>query len=197
MMSLTHLTIGIAASLALAEPGNASLGLTAIAGGALGGVAPDIDILDNDYMGDALLGQLLSVGVVVAVVAADSFFGLGIVKEILEDKGVALVGCILYAILFIVGFISKHRAFTHSLLAMVLFSFAAALVYTPLCIYYTAVFFSHLLIDLLNKKGIQLLFPIRWKLCLGLCYANKTGNKVLMIIGLLASIFFAFVVFVL
>ena len=49
-------------------------------------------------------------------------------------------------------------------------------------------YISHIIIDLLNKKNVQVFFPIGKGFCFGLCYANKLGNKVLMYGGLGISI---------
>ena len=71
---------------------------------------------------------------------------------------------------------------------MFLFTITISLVYRPIVPFYAAGYTSHLAIDLLNKKGVQLLFPLKFKLCLGLCYANKAGNTIIMYIGLGSSI---------
>ena len=63
MMGKTHVAIGILSSLAIFQPTTISQCALAIAGGALGGVAADIDTVDNDYKHDALIGQLLSFGI--------------------------------------------------------------------------------------------------------------------------------------
>lgn len=57
----------------------------------------------------------------------------------------------------------KHRTVTHSLL----FILALMLLSSPLPVLYFWVFItayvSHPLIDLLNDKGVQLLWPLKWK----------------------------------
>ncbi len=60
MMRKTHFGIGIATPLAVIQPKSIEECLISIVGGAVGGVIADIDILDNDYKSDALIGQTLA-----------------------------------------------------------------------------------------------------------------------------------------
>ena len=95
---------------------------------------------------------------------------------------------VLFVIMYIVGVPQKHRGFTHSFLALIIYSIPILLIYQPLLMAYIIGFFSHLFIDILNKKGEQLLFPLRWNICLHLCYANGIVSKVLMWCGIVAAI---------
>lgn len=190
MMSKTHVTVGIASSLGLALvfPNSAQIVLASIAFGALGGTTPDVDILDDDYKHDALIGQLISFGLCGLMLGLDWLLHSGILSYMLDHKILAIIGGIGFVILYIIGFSANHREFTHSLLSLILFSIAIAFVYFPAVPFFAIGYFSHLAIDLLNKKGIQLFFPLNPKPCLKICYANKTGNKVLMFVGLGTSI---------
>lgn len=190
MMSKTHVTVGIASSLGLAlsfqnSPNNV---LVAIAFGAMGGTAPDVDILDDDYKHDALIGQLIPLSLCVFMLGLDWLFHFGILSSIISQNILAIVGIIGYLILYIKGYHSEHRGFTHSFLSLLLFSIAISFIYPLAVPFYAIGYFSHLAIDLLNKKGIQLFFPFKPKPCLKLCYASKTGNMILMFVGLVASI---------
>ena len=190
MMSKTHVTVGIASSLGLALvfPRSSSIILASVAFGSLGGTTPDVDILDDDYKHDALIGQLISFGLCALMLGLDWLLHSGILSYILEHKILAIIGGIGFLILYIVGFSADHREFTHSLLSLLLFSIAIAFIYLPAVPFFAIGYFSHLAIDLLNKKGIQLFFPLNPKPCLKICYANDIGNKVLMFIGLGASV---------
>ena len=72
--------------------------------------------------------------------------------------------------------------------ALVLCSIAMGMIYFPFVPFYVAGYFSHLFIDLLNKKGIQLFYPLKYCLCLKMCYAKGAGNSAFMYIGLISSI---------
>lgn len=193
MMGKTHVTVGIAsagivAALALPEQSGLSVAFSTVVGGGLGGVAADIDIVDNDYKHDALIGQMLALGLTVLTLIGDKIFDTGIIEAISQHKIIATIGIVAYLILMIIGFQSDHREYTHSILALILCSVAVGMIYFPFVPFYVAGYSSHLLIDLLNKKGIQLFYPLKCRLCLKMCYAKGTGNSAFMYIGLFLSI---------
>ena len=190
MMSKTHVAVGVASSLglALAFPNSPHVILASVAFGSLGGTTPDVDILDHDYKFDALIGQLISLGICLHAVVIDWILGNEILSYIFEHKILSLFGITVFIALYSIGFFANHRGFTHPLLSLLLFSLAICLIYPPAVPFYAVGYFSHLAIDLLNKSGIQLFFPFKPKPCLKLCYAGKIGNKVLMFVGLGASV---------
>ena len=85
------------------------------------------------------------------------------------------------------GFFQEHRKFTHSFLAMLLYTFAVFCIYPPFAKPFLIGYFSHIIIDLLNKKKVQIFSPLEFGICFGICYANKLGNKILMYCGLVVS----------
>lgn len=191
MMSKTHITVGVGTVLAVLQPHTAQGCCMAIIGGAVGGIIPDIDILDNDSTGDARFGQGLALGLTLLCLAIDAICGFGICNQIFSRSDVQLgIGLILFVILYRFGCAQPHRGFTHSLLALVLYSIPVIFIDASLTPYFMLGFASHLAIDLLNKREIQILFPIRKGICFKLCYANKTGNKILMYAGLVVSVVF-------
>lgn len=193
MMSRTHLSMGIATALVLAEPGSVPMCLAAIVGGGLGGVTPDIDTINGDYKSDSMVAQVLAIGIVALIFVIDRCFGLGISSAIFNNRKSAMPGAALYIGLLIVGFFTAHRSFTHSLLAMVLFSYAVNRVYTPLSVFYAAGYLSHLVLDVLNKRGIRLFFPLSFRVSLNLFYADRAVNRLLTKVGVkLSAILFVF-----
>lgn len=187
MMPKTHLAMDIAASLVLCQPKTPEGYVCAIAGGALGGITADIDTVKNDYQNDALTGQLAAVAICVVCIALDMFSGNRVISEIIEHRIRAIAGGLIYLGLLACGFSRPHRTFTHSLLALALFSICIGLVYPPVLFPYFVGYSSHLLLDLLNKKGLQLFYPLKNKICFHLCYAGKTGNKVFLVLGIVIS----------
>ena len=188
MMSKTHIAIGAATALACTMPSTPEGCAVAVIGGVVGGIVADNDILDNDYLGDALFGQLLAAAISAAVLALDFFLNGGIVKSIIASKGWLVFGIIVFALLYFIGFTQPHRGFTHSFLALLLYSIAVGFIYEPLVEPFALGYASHLAIDLLNKRGIKLLFPFKFGICLGLCYADGVANKVLTIAGAIVTV---------
>lgn len=187
MMGRTHLAIGLATSLAVIRPGSLQECAVAVVGGAVGGVLADNDILDNDYHADALIGQLLAIGLVAITILFDYFFNLGICNTVCRQPLLPILGGVSFAVLYLIGFFSEHRTFTHSFLALALYSISAWLVYRPLVYSVSAAYLSHILLDVLNKKTVPILYPLDFGICLKLCYANRTANKVFMYGGFAVS----------
>lgn len=193
MMSKTHFAIGMASSLAVSfsvmQPKSLSDNLVILAGGALGGVLADVDTVNNDYKYDALIGQLLGFSMLIIIAVLDYFLKLGTCEYIMSRNRIpSIIAGIAFVVLYIIGFASKHRTFTHSLLAMTLFSGCFSIMLPRLGFFILIGYASHLLLDLLNKKEVPLLYPIKKGICFRLCYASKSANTVFMIIGFLATI---------
>ena len=189
MMSKTHISIGTACALFVAfnhpSPGNACL---AIAGGAVGGILPDIDIVNNDKTGDAILGQVLATIIVIISFFIDKIFSFNAYSTFGNNKYLLYLGIFLFVVLYLYGMISEHRGFTHSVFALVSYSISILIIFIPILPFFMVGYFSHLLVDLLNKRGIQLFYPLKNKICLGLCYADKTANHLLMLLGMILTI---------
>ena len=196
MMAKTHYFVGMATSLLVVQPTDTKSVLLALMGGALGGVAADIDIVeldngyqDDKYKDDALIGQLLAFGTAGAVLLLDHFMNFGILESILgSDNVLSIAGAIMYLVLMAVGFGSKHRTFTHSFLAMILFSAAAYMILPWIVIPYATGYLSHLCLDILNKKRVPIFYPLGKGICLKLCYAKGAGNTFFMIVGIIGTV---------
>lgn len=188
MMGKTHYAVGVATALAVLQPKTLNECCVAVIGGALGGVIADNDILDNDYQSDALIGQLLAFGSTALLLALDYFSHLGIIDSITAEPLLPRIGGICFAALYIKGFFSEHRTFTHSFLALILYSIAVWLIYKPLVAGVAVAYLSHILLDILNKKKVPILYPLKFGICFKLCYANKTANKVFMYAGFAVSV---------
>ena len=189
MMGKTHVVIGVASAMLILHPTTPQECIVAIAGGALGGVAADIDTVKNDYKHDALIGQLIALGTSVILFLMDFIFKIGVCESLISGwSTINVIGIVGYVILLIIGFSSAHRTFTHSLMAMVLFSISVLLSCFPIFFSYLIGYVSHLLLDILNKKDVPLLYPMKKGICLKWFYAGKTANTVFMWVGLIASI---------
>lgn len=183
MMGKTHLCVGMASALLVALPAageGLAVPLAALAGGALGGVTADVDILDNGLFSDAHTSQMSAVGVVALALFADSLFHAGLWKDITASQRALSLGLIAYGVLLVLGFFSAHRTFTHSLLAGALFTGAVSLLSLPLAGFYAIGYGSHLALDLLNRTGMQIFYPLPGRHCLRLCYAGGWANSLLL-----------------
>ena len=95
----------------------------------------------------------------------------------------ALTGLIVFAVVLLIGFLSPHRTFSHSLLFIAITTIGVYCIYPDAATYYFVGGVLHLLFDMLNNPynnhGVWLLYPIKTGkgIALGICKAARTGNK--------------------
>ena len=184
MMSRTHLAIGLAVSLATIQPTTFHECAVAVIGGAVGGVLADNDNLGRDYQSKVLGGQLVAFAAAFAAFALDCFAGFGIWRSVVDQPIRSMIGGIAFVVLYFAGMSFRHRTFTHSFLAMILYATATAFICMPVSKALAVAYCSHLFLDVLNKKKVYLLYPLNVGICFKICYADKTANKVFLYIGL-------------
>ena len=190
MMGKTHLTVGIAAALAVSQPSTVPGCLAAVLGGAIGGVLCDIDTLRNKGNNDSIAVQLSALALGALILAADWYLNTGIIRYVLTLGEKRLVyGAIALFTLWIIGFFSDHRGFTHSIAAGALFAQAVWMLCPPVVIPFAAAYASHIILDLLNKKGLRLLYPLKGGVYCDLFYSDRTANDLLFTFGIIASAF--------
>ncbi len=188
MMSKTHIAVGAAAALAIAQTGSVESCVLAIVGGSLGGIIADCDITPSKAHRDALMGRLIVAGIALAAFAIDYWYGAGVCNYLLESLGAKLVGGIaVFVALTFVGAHTDHRSFTHSLVAMMGFCVAVWLAFEPMLPFFVTGYASHLVMDLTNYQPIKLLWPMKRGFGLGLCHAKRLANSVMLIVGTVAT----------
>lgn len=187
MQGKTHLFTGMAAAIALCSASDPAHCALALAGGALGGVFADVDRLRNDKGREALKGQLASFGLILLAMASSSLLNWGFFEYThahIRSVGAGLAGLVL---LWAVGVFMPHRGFTHSLAAMLMASGCARSIYPDLFLFVLAGYASHLLLDLLNKKGLRFFWPHKRGVCLNVCRADGAADRLFLWMGMLAA----------
>ena len=188
MMSKTHIAVGTAAALAIAQTGSVESCVLAVVGGSLGGIIADCDITPSKAHKDALVGRLIVIAIAVVAFAADYWYGAGACDWLVENLGLRLIaGVALFAALTFLGGHTDHRSFTHSIVAMAAFCAAVWLAFEPLLPYFAVGYASHLVMDVTNTQPIRLFWPIGKGFGLGLCHAKGAANSVLMVLGIAAA----------
>lgn len=187
MLGKTHLSVGMAAAITLSAADTPALCALALAGGALGGVFADVDRLKNDKGRDALKGQLSSLMLMAAAALAGALLNWGFFDYIRAHSRSVLIGAAGLVLLWAVGVFQPHRGFTHSIAALVLFTLFAWLIYPAYTVAFCAGYASHLLLDVLNKKGLRLFWPLKGTLCLRLLRADGRANVLFTWLGFLVA----------
>ena len=184
MLGRTHITAGVATALLVLHPTTALEIGAAVAGGALGGAICDIDCKGTDRNKDTFHGAILAALCIAAVAFFDYRTGNGLVAHIRNAVGTdLLIGCLGMLACCIWGCISPHRTFTHSVLGLLAMSTSVWLVCAPLGYGLGIGMASHILLDLLNRRGIPLLYPLRHpSVCLDLCDSDGLVNRLLSVL---------------
>ena len=185
MMSKTHIAVGVASALAIAQTGSVESCVAAMIGGSIGGIIADCDITPSRAHKDALVGRIIVIAVSVVSLAIDYWYGAGVCDYLVGSLGVWLiVGIALFAALTFVGGHTDHRSFTHSLVGMAAFCGSFYLICEPLLPYFVIGYASHLVLDITNKQGIQLFWPFKANASLGLCRAKGVASTVVLVLGI-------------
>ena len=195
MRGRTHITAGIAAALLVLHP-TTVLGIgSAVAGGTLGGAICDIDCKGSDLNQETIRGAVLAGICIAGVTVYDLRSGNGLIDHIRNAVGTnLLLGILGLVICCIWGCISPHRTFTHSLTGLLAMSASAWLICAPLGYAVALGMASHILLDLLNRKGIPLLYPLKKPVvCLNLCRADGLVNSILSVVCSAACVILLFV----
>ena len=180
MLGKTHVGAGMAASLLVLQPVSVAPLACALLGGALGGWISDIDVRGAKLV----RGTIVSVCVVALAFASrflvEMFSEVEALQAMAPEMGPAsVVGAALFALVTLLGSVTAHRTFTHSIVGCVLWYVAASLLWPQIAPAFGSGLCSHLILDLLNKapKGsMRLFFPLKTRVCLDVCRADGFAN---------------------
>lgn len=187
MKQSTHIAVATATNLAIFNPGDLSSFALLIAASAIGGIVSDIDVTTSESHKELEKIILTSFVSIVLCSICEVYFNIGIFNWLQNNLQIAKnLGLLLgaFCICFF-GMHQPHRSFMHSLTSVILLSGILFFIYKPFAIYFGVAMISHITIDLLNKKKVQILYPLKLKFCFNLCDSNKTADKML---GKIASI---------
>lgn len=189
MLGKTHVAVGVATSLAILRPKTTVGVIGAIAGGAIGGWICDIDCRDIEYKDSTIPDFIIAFIVAAISVFLDYRIGNGMCDYLLSHFGIlTIAGIFIFLGTCIFGFFSDHRTFTHSLLGLVLLVLSMGMVCLPLALPFGIGYISHIIIDLTNKRGIHLFYPLNKGFCMDICDSDGSANMALLFIGTAASV---------
>jgi inner membrane protein len=187
--------VGAALSVALLKPMSATALLIDIAGGFLGGWICDVDVNTKTDAKDHFFGVDIILPLCV-IAFIDRFWSLGIIDHILLRLGPeSALGISCFVALLVLGsqwkVLCRHRTFMHSLLAVALFSCALWLVFPPLAQSFFVGMVAHILLDMTNKMGVQVLYPLPFKPCLGLFKSDGVADTAIRLCALVVLVYLA------
>ena len=187
MRQQAHAVIGMTTALLVVQPKSFAEVACATAGGLIGGVIADIDVNNHNGSKDNIKDGLLfgyCIAFLCIILAADYLLGNGICKYVLSQSRYTILICsLLIAMVLIFGYRSSHRSFMHSIFALCFFTAMIWIAFKPATIPFSVGYLSHILLDLTNKRGVQLLFPYKKRFCFGWCSSSGDASDFLVNFG--------------
>ena len=183
----THFAVGTAAALLICQPGTVKEFLMGAGIAATGALISDIDVgtSESHKKADLIVNSCI---LGIAALTAAQFLGyinLEHFKEVMLKSNMihAAVGFVILLALSAFGKECPHRGFMHSFLACAAFSWCINKMMPAFSTYFFIGFLSHLILDFLNKRGLQLFFPWDKRFCLKLCLADGMVDRMLCFAG--------------
>lgn len=190
MTGKTHFVVGEAAALLLTHPNTPKSLALCIGTAAIGALVSDVDSTTSRSHKE--LDTLLSItaAALVTTTVLELYFDLGIVRLLQTQTNAVRILLGLAAFLLVCGYgmDKPHRSFMHSLPCLFLLSFLVWEMFPALLPAFFISMASHLLLDLTNRRGLRLLFPLRWKLCFKLCPSSGRVNDLVCHVGTAAAL---------
>lgn len=186
MMKKTHLASGLAVAMAIVRPCTINDLAICLTSATIGSVISDIDVSSSKSRKELNKILAISVTAIVACTLIEVIFHIGILAMLQSQTNVmkALIGVMLFLLICSFGIHTPHRSFMHSITAVVALTGATCLVLSKATLPFMVSMISHIILDLFNKKTVQLLYPLKKpRIAFNLCKANGTANAVIFVIA--------------
>lgn len=197
MTRKTHISVGEAAALLLIHPRTPKELVLCLGTAAIGSLISDVDSTSSKSHKE--LNTLLSVTAFAVVTASylELHYDLGILRLLQQETSLSriLLGLLPLLLICSYGMKCPHRSFMHSLPCLFLLSFLIWEVFPTLLPAFFIGMLSHLLLDLTNRRGLQLFYPLKWRFCLKLWPSQGRMNDLICdlgVAGVLAGLSFSF-----
>jgi len=194
MQGRTHLVIGAALAAVILKPASVPLFAAGCCAAAAGGIICDLDADGSRAnRGVAKAGALLFL-LLVLLIFADLYAGYGL-YDTLRSRAAGstrMAAAFFFLFLCALGMVSPHRSMMHSITAGLLLTVCVRLIVPELTTYFAIGFASHLLLDLVNRKGIPLFYPLKKRFSLGLFRSDGLMSRLLFLTGSAALVILAF-----
>lgn len=194
MTGRTHMAVGAAAALLAAPLASRLTGapvtgvapvLQALLGGMVGGMLPDTDVATSTGSKELRRAWAALAVLVACGLAYDHLHGSDLLVDVASHFSYEqIAGAAVLVATCAVGRASGHRGFSHSIPALVFATFGMWMLCKPLAAAFGVGYLSHLVLDVLNKKGIRLLWPMRVSARLGLFESGGVADWLLLVAGI-------------
>ena len=186
MLGRTHFFIGISAALAVMQPSSMSTLVAGAGAAAIGGMISDIDSGTSQAHKEADKIMTAAIAITAVVIFADCKFHVGIYERLMRNSSIArlLTGAMAFIIICTYGSGQPHRSFMHSFLSMFMLTACMDVIYPDAAPYFAIAYASHLALDMLNYRRLQLIWPMKRGFSLRLCSSQGLVNRLLLSAGM-------------
>ena len=183
MSGKTHMAVGVGMATLLLPTNDAK---TIIGGTTLSLIGSLIVDIDTDKSKGAVLLKEAFGGVVVLIILGvllQTKFNINVLNYITENKAITQMfpALAILVVVLTIGKFSSHRGFTHSLIGIIAYTVPIYMLVGSLYTWFLIGYIAHILADILNKKEVRLLYPLKDGICLKLCSADGVVDKILFI----------------
>ena len=177
----THVVCANALALAFVRPDSIDSLLITLGLATIGSTICDIDVANKDDRGYVISYSIITIISLIILTLLELFFHIGINDWIIENSSyfriitcfILLVGACYY------GYLMPHRSFLHSFLGISIMILLCYIALGSLATSFVIGIISHIILDLFNKKGLWLFYPLKNKYSLKLCVYNGETNYIL------------------
>ena len=192
MEKKTHLAFGNAVSLSVLRSTTITGLLITVGVSTLSSILPDVDLKNSDI--DKLFDKLMIIlcTFLITCCALDHIFNLGLIDIIKDFKSIPkyIVSIVVLIILSFMSSKTPHRSFTHSIIALIIFSSVVKFGFNNEVLFpFVIGYFSHIFLDIFNMSGISLLYPIRKRMRFNLCDSHGFANNLIFYLSCIVNVF--------
>lgn len=182
MTAKTHITVGCAVSLLITHPSNAKDMITCLGISAIGSVISDIDVTTSESKKGLKKIIAVTVAAIAVTLLCDSILHTNIISRFQSNENIMrlILGFFMFIFICIFGEHQPHRSFMHSILGLSLIIASSSVIWAISAKYMAVSMASHIIIDMLNKKRIQLFYPLKKpRIGFNICYSDGLVNMLL------------------
>lgn len=185
MMGKTHMVCGTACALCVLQPTTIREWIICTGAAAIGAVISDIDVTTSDSRETLNKVTVLSVLIVIAMYYLEYRWHLGIARNFNRESSLfrLVMGFAVFLGICTFGKNQPHRSFMHSFVGLASLSAVLYFVYPPLAMPFAVAMFSHIVLDIFNRRRVRLFYPLRGGFCLRMCSANGLVSRTLFVVG--------------
>lgn len=181
MQKRTHATFGVALASIILAPATTKMAAVTIGASFIGSLIPDIDVSTSDSHKTMNIIAITSLVITIAFLILDYYLNFGLLSLMKKNFNIVrTILCFLITILLCAhGLHTPHRTFMHSIVSASIFTVLMYFLFKPGYKAFFIGYIAHILLDLLNKKRVQLFYPFKTKFCLNLCESDGLINNII------------------